>query len=46
MSQGVVAIVVFLWVFIFAAPGEGEGYELVGVCRRESPPQASELEGM
>ena len=27
--------------------GEGEGYELVDVCRRVSPPpQASELEGM
>ena len=30
-------------ILIFAARGEGEGYELVGVCRRESPPQASEL---
>ena len=26
--------------------GEGEGYELVDVCCRVSPPQASELEGM
>ena len=45
MSQGVVAIVVN-GILIIAARGEGEGYELVGVCRRESPPQASELEGM
>ena len=28
------------------ARGEGEGYELVDVCRRVSPPQGSELEGM
>ena len=43
MSQGVVAIVGLFKDFDFAARGEGEGYELVSVCRRESPPQASEL---
>ena len=42
LSQGV-ALVVFLRILSFAARGEGVGYELVGVCRRESPPQASEL---